>query len=174
MGSEEGAELLQRLPVQQGDVVFVPAGTVHALGPGIIVAEIQQNSDTTYRIYDWGRPRPLHLEQALDVLNFEQSAPGALVPYVLEENGVGREEIGNCHYFRTERLQMARGSEFRGTCDGTTFEIWGVMEGTATIRLARWVCGSGCSRMGAAAGGIGRIHDRRGWRGRGAACLYAR
>ena len=70
------AEWLHRLPVKEGDVVFVPAGTIHALGPGVMVAEIQQNSDTTYRIYDWGRPRPLHIEQALDVLDFEQCRAG--------------------------------------------------------------------------------------------------
>jgi mannose-6-phosphate isomerase len=70
LGTERSADDLHRVAVQAGDVIFVPAGAIHALGPGIIVAEIQQNSDTTYRIYDWGRPRPLHLEQALDVLDF--------------------------------------------------------------------------------------------------------
>ena len=62
-----------------GDVIFVPAGTIHALGPGVMVAEIQQNSDTTYRIWDWGRPRPLHLQQSLDVLNFDLVEPARAV-----------------------------------------------------------------------------------------------
>jgi mannose-6-phosphate isomerase len=61
---------------QPGDCVFIPAGTVHALGAGLLVAEIQQASDTTYRLYDWGRtgpdgkPRPLHIEQALAVIDY--------------------------------------------------------------------------------------------------------
>jgi len=63
---------------QVGDCLFIPAGTVHALGAGLVVAEIQQASDTTFRIFDWnrvgadGRPRQLHVEQALDVIDFER------------------------------------------------------------------------------------------------------
>ncbi len=63
--------LLHRLPVRVGDVIFIPTGMLHALLEGIVVAEIQQNSDTTYRVYDWGRvgadgkPRPLHVDKAL-------------------------------------------------------------------------------------------------------------
>ncbi len=61
---------------QKGDCVFIPAGVVHALGEGLIVAEIQQASDTTFRLFDWnrvgtdGKPRPLHIEQALEVIDF--------------------------------------------------------------------------------------------------------
>ncbi len=129
-------EWLHRVPVQAGDVIFVPAGTIHALGPGTIVAEIQQNSNTTYRIYDWGRPRPIHLAQALDVLNFELIEPGPLTPVVLEANGARREQIGQCAYFETERLALPAGSAFSGTCDGSTFEIWAALEGAATISWA--------------------------------------
>lgn len=134
IGDDQSSELLQRLAVEQGDVVFVPAGTVHALGPGIIVAEIQQNSDTTYRIYDWGRPRPLHIEEALEVLNFDLLEPAPVIPQLLEENGFVREELAACSYFHTERLRMLADREFAGRCDGSTFEIWGVMEGTVTIQ----------------------------------------
>lgn len=69
-------QCLQRIPVSPGDVFFVPAGTVHALGKGMIVAEIQQSSDTTYRLFDYrrpgldGRPRPLHVEEALMVTQY--------------------------------------------------------------------------------------------------------
>jgi mannose-6-phosphate isomerase len=70
---EEG---LNYLPVQKGDVLYIKTGTVHALVEGIMVCEIQENSDTTYRLYDWGRtgpdgkPRPLHIQKALDVIHF--------------------------------------------------------------------------------------------------------
>jgi mannose-6-phosphate isomerase len=127
---------LHRVPVAAGDVIFVPAGTVHALGPGVIVAEIQQNSNTTYRIYDWGRPRPIHVEQSLDVLNFDLVEPAALAPTVLESNGIRREAIGDCAYFRTERLYLPAGGAFSGRCDGSTFEIWAILEGEAVVSWA--------------------------------------
>ncbi len=60
-------ELLNFVPVAPGDAIFVPAGTIHALGPGLLVYEVQQRSDLTYRLYDYGRGRRLHLEKALDV-----------------------------------------------------------------------------------------------------------
>ncbi len=74
-------ELLQMVEVKVGDVYSVPAGTLHALGKGVVVAEVQQNSDTVYRAYDWGRvgddgkPRELHVEQALNVIDFSRTAP---------------------------------------------------------------------------------------------------
>ena len=125
---------LHRVPVTKGDVIFVPAGTIHALGPGVIVAEIQQNSNTTYRIYDWGRPRPIHVEQALDVLNFGMIEPGPLRPTVLEETETLRVElVGHCPYFETERLIMKNGASFSGSCNGETFEIWAVLAGGVSI-----------------------------------------
>jgi mannose-6-phosphate isomerase len=69
-------ELLNRMPVAPGDTFFIPAGTVHAIGEGIVLAEIQQTSDVTYRIFDWnrmgvdGKPRELHTEWALDAIDF--------------------------------------------------------------------------------------------------------
>ena len=133
IAEERTADLLHRLPVQQGDVIFVPAGTVHALGPGLIVAEIQQNSDTTYRIYDWGRPRPLHIAKAFDVLNFEQVEPEAYTPVPLAGDGFRRELIGECAYFRSERFELPPGAAYEGRCDGSTFEIWGLLAGNAEI-----------------------------------------
>ena len=133
------AELLHRVQVRPGDVIFVPPGTVHSLGPGIIVAEIQQNSDVTYRIYDWGRvgpdgkPRPLHIEKALEVINWEMVEPGPVIPQPLERDGIQRELLVHCPYFRTERLEMAPGASFPGQCDGETFEIWAVLKGRAAV-----------------------------------------
>ena len=64
-------ELLNFVPVEPGDVIFIPAGTIHALGPGILLYEVQQRSDLTYRLYDYGRGRELHLDKALDVARLE-------------------------------------------------------------------------------------------------------
>lgn len=128
------AESLHRVPVTKGDVIFVPAGAIHALGPGIIVAEIQQNSDTTYRIYDWGRPRPIHLEQALAVLDFGMVEPGPTQPRTLiKEDGLHVEQLAACQYFETDRITLPPDNAFYGLCDGTTFEIWAVLEGRAMI-----------------------------------------
>ncbi len=72
-------EILRRVPVKAGDAFYIPAGRVHAIGPGITLYETQQASDLTYRMYDWnrlgadGRPRPLHLEKAADVLDYRAS-----------------------------------------------------------------------------------------------------
>lgn len=71
--AEDGSvlELLNFVPVAPGDVIFVPAGTIHALGPGIFLYEVQQRSDLTYRLFDYGRGRELHLEKSLDVARLE-------------------------------------------------------------------------------------------------------
>ncbi|WP_456447212.1 type I phosphomannose isomerase catalytic subunit [Oceanithermus sp.] len=67
-------ELLNFVPVQKGDVIYVPPGTIHALGPGLLVYEVSQRSDLTYRLYDYGRGRELHLDRALDVARLEPIA----------------------------------------------------------------------------------------------------
>ncbi|MFM8360354.1 MAG: type I phosphomannose isomerase catalytic subunit [Verrucomicrobiota bacterium] len=86
------AACFHQLPVQAGDALFLPSGRVHALGRGLVIFEIQQNSDTTYRVFDWnrpgldGRPRPLHLEPALASIDFTDVAP-SLLPRTFEEQG---------------------------------------------------------------------------------------
>jgi len=134
---------LHHLPVKAGDAVFVPAGTVHAILEGLVIAEIQQNSDTTYRIYDWGRvgadgqPRPLHVDKALAVVNFGQIEPGPYPPLlVAEEKGVVRHEISRCPYFVVEKVTLARGAVYAGQTTGETLEIWGTVEGRSEVSWA--------------------------------------
>ena len=67
-------DLMEMLPVEAGDMVFVDAGTVHAIGPGVTLLEVQQTSDVTYRLYDYGRPRELHLQQGLEVVKTKTAA----------------------------------------------------------------------------------------------------
>src|SRR5208282_687450 len=71
-------ELLNWINVYQGEMIYVAGGTVHTLGPGAVIVETQQQSDTTYRLYDYGRPRPLHLEQGLASVK-EHSAAGKVI-----------------------------------------------------------------------------------------------
>jgi mannose-6-phosphate isomerase len=78
--------LLQRRPVHAGDTIYVPAGTVHTINAGIMLFEIQQKSDLTYRVYDYGRPRPLHLDKALDVIAYDRPPPPPVEPLSLSED----------------------------------------------------------------------------------------
>ena len=131
---------LHKIPVRAGDVVCVPSGTLHAILGGLIIAEIQQNSNTTYRVYDWnrvghdGNPRPLHIEKALETINFEQVRPGLCQPeLVAKEGGVRRYRLCHNRYFVTERVEMAEGAVYNGRCDGSSLEIWGVLDGSVII-----------------------------------------
>jgi mannose-6-phosphate isomerase len=131
---------LHHLPVQNGDHVCVPAGTLHAIMGGLLIAEIQQNSNTTYRVYDWGRVgadgkgRPLHVDKALHVIDFQRVEPQIVPPALLaEEPGLRRELLCRNRYFTTERVTLAAGAQFRGACTGATLEIWGVLEGQAMV-----------------------------------------
>ncbi|MBI5876761.1 MAG: class I mannose-6-phosphate isomerase [Chloroflexi bacterium] len=107
-------DLLAFVPVQAGDVLFVPAGLVHAIGKGIVLAEIQQNSDTTYRFYDWdrrdsaGRPRDLHVEQSLRVSDLS-ALPAHMVPALtVERDGLSQAYLVACRYFAWERWRVTR------------------------------------------------------------------
>lgn len=131
---------LHQVPVKAGDVVCVPAGSLHAILGGLIIAEIQQNSNTTYRVYDWnrvgadGKARPLHIDKALAVINFEQVEPDLCQPtLVYDADGIRCSELCHNRYFVTERVEMAAGAVFNGRCDGSTLEIWGVIAGEVVI-----------------------------------------
>jgi mannose-6-phosphate isomerase len=130
---------LHRLPVHKGDAICVPSGSLHAILGGLVIAEIQQNSNTTYRVYDWnrlkdGKPRPLHIDKAMDVINFSQIEPGLSQPTLVDDDlNVRRYLLCRNSYFVTERVEMKQGAIYRGHCDGSTFEIWGSIEGQVQI-----------------------------------------
>lgn len=120
-------ELLHEEPVSAGDVVFVPAGTVHAIGSGVMLYELQEYSDVTYRMYDYGRlttsgkPRELHIQQSLDVLSFA-AAHHVKTNSATLAGGPGYEErcIVACRYFVTRELSLKEGAnvqrETAGSC----------------------------------------------------------
>ena len=99
--SGEIEQLLDWRKVKAGDAIFAPAGTVHAIGAGLTICEIQENSDITYRLYDYGRPRELHLEDGARVSHLGPYE-FRLEPKALSE---GREELVVSEYFRIERLK---------------------------------------------------------------------
>ena len=134
---------LHRLAVQAGDAIFIPAGTVHALLAGIVVAEIQQNSDTTYRLYDWGRvgadgkPRPLHIDKALRVIDWGRAEPPKVEPRLLRTlDGLQQSELVRCAQFVVQRVGLDAGASFHGLCDGTTLEIWGCIDGDVILECS--------------------------------------
>jgi mannose-6-phosphate isomerase len=104
--------LLRHVPVHPGDVFHLPAGTLHAIGPGIVLFEVQQPSDLTYRIYDFGRlgtdgkPRPLHVEKAADVLDYRESQAGALTPLDYRLDGLKRTTLVAENRFIVERVVL--------------------------------------------------------------------
>lgn len=116
--------ILRKAPVKKGDVFFIPAGTLHAIGEGIVIAEIQQNSNVTYRVFDYnrkgadGQPRPLHVDKALEVTNLAPAQP--------PEFG---EHLGQCPYFTVDRHV----GTFDGVCGKDSFHALLVVEGGATL-----------------------------------------
>ncbi len=111
--SPEVEKLLHRLPLQTGDSLFLPSGRLHALDAGCLILEIQQNSDTTYRVYDWGRlgldgkPRRLHREEALQSIDFNDFEPAILHSHGSEEEMV----LVACPIFRLRRFLLHAGAE---------------------------------------------------------------
>jgi mannose-6-phosphate isomerase len=99
--SGEIERLLRWIPVRAGDTIFTPAGTVHAIGADLALCEIQQLSDVTYRLYDYGRPRELHLDKSLDVADLGPH-PGIAAPQPLSP---GRTLLASCPYFAVELLE---------------------------------------------------------------------
>ena len=105
---------LNRVPARENDVFFVEAGTVHAIGAGIIMAEIQESSNLTYRLYDFGRvdrdgkQRELHVEKALQVMNMQSSAmPRQPMRVLRYKRGCASELLARCKYFQVERILLS-------------------------------------------------------------------
>ncbi len=115
--SGEIEDLLEWFEARPGDTFFIPAGTVHAIGGGLVLCEIQQHSDVTYRLYDYGRPRELHLDRAAAV-----SHRG---PHAARAGEV------SCAYFKTSRVSIA--SPTHHTAPGETFELLIAIEGHGEI-----------------------------------------
>lgn len=109
--------LMRSVEAHAGDVIFVPAGTVHAIGAGVTLYELQEYSDVTYRLYDYGRlqadgqPRQLHIEQALDVIRYTPAPLARVTPMALLATagsaGVERSVLVACRYFVLEELRLA-------------------------------------------------------------------
>ena len=113
-------EVLHKAPAKAGDVFFIPSGTLHAIGKGLVIAEIQQNSNVTYRVFDYdrkgpdGQKRPLHVEKALEVTDLRPVKPMAFGPH-----------LGSCPYFTVDRKL----GSFQAVCGEETFQALLIAEG---------------------------------------------
>ncbi len=136
---------LQQVPVKKNDVFFIPAGTIHAIGKGALVAEIQQNSDLTYRLYDYGRTdkhgnlRELHVDKALDVITTERTAaPRQPLRLLRYQPGSASELLCRCKYFQVERL-LINTTNNRSMADFHTdnqsFKVLLCLDGCGTISM---------------------------------------
>nr|MCR5777333.1 class I mannose-6-phosphate isomerase [Lachnospiraceae bacterium] len=106
-------KMLNHVPVKKNDLFFIEAGTVHAIGAGCLIAEIQESSNLTYRLYDYNRPdkdgklRPLHIDKSMEVANLKSSATPRQPMRVLRyENGAASELLTRCKYFQVERVLL--------------------------------------------------------------------
>jgi mannose-6-phosphate isomerase len=133
--SGEIERLLNWVPVAPGETYFTPAHTVHAIGAGIVLCEIQQNSDVTYRLWDYGRPRELHVDKDIPLADLGVH-PGASKPRPL---GEGRQEVARCPYFVTETVSLPAGASI--TPPQEMCQIWIGLEGRGTIGAESFSCG---------------------------------
>lgn len=133
---------LQKVPIHKDDLFFIQAGTVHAIGAGALVAEIQENSNLTYRLYDYdrvgkdGKKRELHVDKALDVANLKSSAEPRQPLRVLKyRQGVASELLTRCKYFEVYRMivNTERRQKVHYRADGIAFRVLLCVNGCGTI-----------------------------------------
>jgi mannose-6-phosphate isomerase len=139
LATGEVEALLHRFRPRAGDCILIPAGTVHAIGGGIVLAEIQQMSDATFRVFDWGRlgpdgrPRALHVREAMESIDFGAGPVDPIEPTVEPIAAGRRERLARCPYFALERLVLDGPAEV-GSPDRFTLLLG--LEGRAVLRPA--------------------------------------
>ena len=131
-------QFLTSFSVQTGDAFFVPAGSAHTIGPGMLLCEVQQHSDITYRVFDYNRrqpdgsPRPLHVRQALEVINFGPQQCGKMRGVQIQQESLQKRYLAACPYFASEIW------EFSGAVDAKTspdhFELLVLLGGHGRIQ----------------------------------------
>jgi mannose-6-phosphate isomerase len=114
LGNNTVENLLCHVQVQAGETYFVAPGTQHAIGPGLVICEVQEYSDLTYRVYDFGRldssgkPRELHIEKAMEVTRFEGTTAGKIPPMALHSPDANKHLLAACEYFATEQWKCRK------------------------------------------------------------------
>lgn len=130
-------EILNKVKVKKGDSLLVKAGTIHAIGEGILLCEVQQNSNCTYRLYDYdrkdmfGNPRPLHLQKALDVINVDKAYDKQEVFDIEKHIGYNSQILASCKYFECTKYQVFDSLQI--VLDETSFKSFIILEGNGKI-----------------------------------------
>lgn len=143
-GAENGdiEKFLNRVRTHPGDVFFIPAGTVHGIGAGNLIVEVQESSDLTYRLYDYnridkdGNKRKLHIEKALDVVRFKKSVdtrkPMRIFRYA---EGISKENMFKCKYFQVEKFYLNTNKNINLEFNGTSCIILVCISGRGNIAM---------------------------------------
>lgn len=130
-------ETLHMIPAKVGDCIFVPAQTVHALGPGILLAEVQQQSNMTFRLHDWGRlgsdgkPREIHVEESLSCIDFDRGPINPVTPTAVSVGNNTTEVLISCDYFRIRRHTTAESLRLE---PDNQFQIIMMLDGHASLQ----------------------------------------
>ena len=157
------SDCFHHVPVKSGDVMFLPSGRVHAIGAGIVIFEVQQNSDTTYRVFDWnrpgldGRPRKLHVEQSLQCIDFKDFEP-KLVESKMRRSETSQFEVqtlANDPLFVVEAVSATR--KMSDAVRGGNLELIGVIEGQLTVTHASGEIALGPGRFCLIPAGLERV-----------------
>ncbi len=125
---------LKQVPIHKGDVIYIPSGTVHAILKGTLICEIQQNSNLTYRVYDWdrigkdGKPRELHIQKAIDVI--KQDAKHSITSTNGQKEACNN--VINCDYFKVDSVKIK--SSYQSISNEESFEAYMVVEGNGVIK----------------------------------------
>lgn len=128
---------LNYVDVKKGDVFFIEPGTMHAIGKGILIGEIQESSNVTYRVYDYGRkgndgkPRQLHIDKAMEVTNLTKASQSKVNYTLEEEEGYSHSILAECKYFIVERLDIQK--EVTLSSDETSFHSLLILDGDLEI-----------------------------------------
>ncbi len=136
---EKGAllDLLTRISVRAGDAIFVPSGRIHSIGAGTLILEIGENSDVTYRLYDWDRSgpegggRPLHLEKGLAVIDFRDRSEPRISKKWESGDGFRKAHLVNCRHFRTTQFEISGG--WSSARAGDRFSIISIVGGSGIL-----------------------------------------
>lgn len=141
ISSGTAEDCLKHIPLRAGDAVFVPAGTVHTIGPGLLLCEIQQHSDLTYRVYDYnrrdaaGKLRPLHIDKAFRVMRFGEQTGGKIDPVQVSRGAVKETYLAACPYFATEKWESSERIDAATT--PAHFDLLVFLDGHGKIRCGR-------------------------------------
>jgi len=130
-------ETLEKYPIHPGDVIYNPGGRVHAILAGSLLLEVQQNSNTTYRIYDWERDRPMHIKEALQVIDWKDKTSAKIASQRLDkEEGLEIVLLIKTPYFSMQKIELHKA--WKADTHGKSFQVLFVLEGRVRLAVGEW------------------------------------